>query len=115
MKRLRTYDENWLKELVSNSLSYREVLIKAGRAPNGGESYRLLKNKIEEYNIDTSHFTGRSTNSGERHKGGSKDKYRCEEVFKKNSPVTQRVLRHYVEKYHMIIHECAICGFEGDT
>ena len=54
---LRPYTKEWLEELCSKSFSYREVLRKAGRKHAGG-SQATLKKKIEEYNIDISHFTG---------------------------------------------------------
>lgn len=114
MKNFRKYDPEWLNDLVSKSRSMREVLIKAGRAPTGGENYRLLKNKIREYGIDTSHFTGRASNCGEFYKGGHEEKYEIKDVFCKNSPVTQRVLRSYVERHHLLVYECAICGSEGE-
>lgn len=61
---LRPYSKEWLNELVESSISYREVLIKAGRSPYGGESYRVLKNKLNEFGIDTSHFLGKAHNKG---------------------------------------------------
>ena len=54
---LKKYTKEWLEELCSESYSYAEVLRKAGRAQSGG-SQSILKKKIEEYNIDISHFTG---------------------------------------------------------
>ena len=111
MRKLKPYNKEWLEELVSNSFSYREVLKKAGRATSGGESYKLLKNKIKEYGINTKRFYHRSS----MYNGGGKEKYSCDEILIKNSPVTQKVLRDYVKRHNKLIYECAICGFDGDT
>ena len=40
-------------------------------------------------------------------------KYQLEEVFCKNSPVTQKVLRGYVERHSIIEYKCAICECDG--
>ena len=54
---LRKYDKEWLEELCKDSYSLAEVLRKAGRKQAGGNQ-EILKKKIAEFNIDTSHFTG---------------------------------------------------------
>jgi hypothetical protein len=48
--------------LCAESFSLAEVLRKAGR--KGGGSQQTLKKKIQEFNIDTSHFTGQLWNKG---------------------------------------------------
>ena len=60
---LQKYTKEWLEELCKDSYSLAEVLKKAGRKPGGG-SQATLKKKIEEFNIDTSHFTGQLWNKG---------------------------------------------------
>lgn len=54
---MRKYDKEWLTSLCESSYSYAEVLEKAGRKQGGG-AQQTLKKKIEEWNIDISHFTG---------------------------------------------------------
>jgi hypothetical protein len=54
---MKQYTKDWLEELCASSYSYAEVLRKAGRKPGGGTT-KTLKQKIEEFNIDISHFTG---------------------------------------------------------
>lgn len=117
---LRKYDKEWLEELCKNSYSYAEVLRKAGRKQAGG-SQRTLKNKIEEYQIDISHFTGQLWNKGKTKENDTRiaaqaknrEKYSLEEVFKKNSSITQKGLRGYVQRYHVIEYKCAKCGCDG--
>lgn len=46
-----------LENAISYSFSLKEVMDKFGIVPAGG-NYKSLKNKIKEFNINTSHFTG---------------------------------------------------------
>lgn len=54
---MRQYSKEWLSKLCKDSYSYAEVLRKAGRKQGGGTQATLRK-KIEEFQIDISHFTG---------------------------------------------------------
>lgn len=113
---MKKYDKEWLQELCSSSYSYAEVLLKAGRKRGGG-SQELLKKKIEEYGIDISHFTGQrwfeAPNREQRFKKVNREKYTLEEVFKKHSSVTQRVLRGYIERHNILEYKCQNCGCDG--
>ena len=96
------------------------MLRKAGRKQAGG-SQQTLKNKIAEYNIDISHFTGQNWNKGKTketderiaRQAKNQEKYSLEEVFKKDSPVTQHVLRGYIQRYNVIEYKCNKCGCDG--
>lgn len=111
---MRQYSKEWLSELCKDSYSYAEVLRKAGRKQGGGAQATLRK-KIEEFQIDISHFTGQrwqdSPNQNE-HKE-IREKYDLEEVFRANSPVTQKVLRGYVERHNLLEYKCVKCGCDG--
>ena len=113
---MRKYDKEWLQELCATSYSYAEVLTKAGRKQGGGTQATLRK-KIEEFQIDISHFTGQrwydAPNKECNFKGQSKEKYSLDEVFRKNSPVTQKVMRGYMERHKIIEYKCAKCGCDG--
>jgi len=41
------------------------------------------------------------------------EKYSLQEVFVKNSPVTQKVLRGYIERHQVIPYKCKLCGCDG--
>lgn len=113
---LQKYTKEWLEELCEDSFSLAEVLKKAGRKQGGGNQ-ETLKKKIQEFDIDISHFTGQLWNKGKtkeednRIKGN--EKYSLEEVFCKNSPVTQKVLRGYVERHNILEYKCETCGCNG--
>ena len=107
---MQPYTKEWLEELCKNSSSYAQVLAKAGRKQGGG-AQATLKKKIEEYQIDISHFSGQGWNKGLTI--GSREKYSLDEVFIKNSPITQKVLRGYVERHNILNYECAFCHCNG--
>lgn len=115
---MRQYSKNWLQELCQDSYSLAEVLKKAGRKQGGG-TQQTLKNKIEEFEIDISHFLGqqwrKSPNKQNREPAqiGIREKYSLDEIFVKNSPVTQKVLRGYVERHKVLEYVCQTCGCDG--
>jgi predicted RNA-binding Zn-ribbon protein involved in translation (DUF1610 family) len=111
---MRKYDKEWLQSLCKDSYSYAEVLEKAGRKQGGG-SQATLKKKIEEFQIDISHFTGQRWQSSPNQKNNiiSREKYDLNTIFVKNSPVTQKVLRGYVERHNVLKYECEQCGCDG--
>jgi len=60
---LRKYTENQLRQACSDATSIRNVLIILNVAPYGG-NYKTFKKAIKYFSIDTSHFTGLSSNRG---------------------------------------------------
>lgn len=118
---LRKYTKEWLEELCKDSYSLAEVLKKAGRKPGGG-SQTTLKKKIEEFNIDTSHFTGQLWSKGKTKEDDerlaqqsfNREKYSLEEIFIEDSPVTQHVMKGYVERHNLLEYKCVNCGCDGN-
>ena len=43
----------------------------------------------------------------------SKEKYTLEQILIKNSPITQKVLRGYIERHKIIPYKCEVCGCDG--
>ena len=113
---LQRYTKEWLEELCANSYSLAEVLKKAGRKPGGGNQ-ETLKKKIAEFQIDISHFTGQLWNKGKTKETdsriASREQYQLEEIFCLDSPITQKVLRGYVERHNVIEYKCQLCGCDG--
>ena len=114
------YTKEWLEKLCAESYSLAEVLRKAGRS--GGGAQTTLKKKIEEFNIDISHFTGQLWNKGKTKETDSRlaavsqklTKYNIEEVFCKDSSISQKVLRTYIKNYKVIPYNCETCGCDGN-
>lgn len=113
---MQKYTKEWLTELCKDSYSYAEVLKKAGRKQGGG-AQATLKKKIQEFNIDISHFTGQkwydAPGKVNNFTGISQEKYSLDEVFIQNSPVSQKVLRGYIERHNILEYKCQVCGCDG--
>ena len=107
---LRKYTKEWLEELCSESYSYAEVLRKAGRAQAGG-SQETLKKKIDEFNIDISHFTGQRW----KHSPAFTNKYTPETLFVNGSTTaSNQTLKKYLLQYNLLKYECSECGCDGN-
>lgn len=61
--RKRSWSEADLKKAVSNSASYRQVLVKLKLRDAGG-NYFQIKKYVEQYGLKTSHFKGKAWNKG---------------------------------------------------
>lgn len=90
-----------LEEIVKESYSYRDVIKKIGYTTVSGGNTKTVKNRIEKYNIDTSHFSIAGA------KGITRTK---ENVFCKNSTASQKVLRSWYKKQDDISYQCDYCG-----
>jgi len=64
------YTAEFLTPIVQQATSYYDVLRLLGLKYGGG-TYAYLKKKITTLGIDTSHFKGKSWNSGRGHVGGA--------------------------------------------
>lgn len=112
----KEYSKEWIEQLCAESNSLSEVVRKTGRS--GGGSIELIKRKINEWNIDISHFTGHAWNKGLTKANDtrivSRQGYSFSEVFCANSPVTQKMLRGYVKRFNAITYICSECGCDGN-
>lgn len=112
---LQKYTKEWLEELCKDSYSYAEVLRKAGRKQGGG-AQETVRKKIEEFNIDISHFTGMRWQQSPHQQPqdySDREKYSVEEVFIQDSPVSQKVMRGYVKRHNILEYKCQNCGCDG--
>ena len=104
------YTTEQIAQFCKESFSYAEVLRKMNMS--GGGSHTTLKKRIVADNIDVSHFKGSAWNKGLTGLQG-KEKYSLDEVFKKDSPVSQKVLRGYIKRHNIIPYKCEKCGCDG--
>lgn len=109
MPRHQVYTKEWLSDLCAESYSYAEVLRKAGRAQSGS-GQKLLKEKIQEFGIDISHFTGQRWQQSPTFQ----EKYTPESLFIKNGAVSNTTIKKYLEKYQLIPYQCSECGNTGE-
>lgn len=76
--------EEELKKIVSTSLSIADICRAINIRPNGS-NYRTIKLKINQWNIDISHFTGCGWNVGDRYKPIGKKTIPLVDVLIENS------------------------------
>lgn len=87
--------------IVKNSTSIKEVGVKCGYSNNGSGSADIVKKRIAEQQLDTSHFIRKTP-----------VKRTDEEIFIENSPVDQRTLRQHYKNGNYTEYKCSICGQE---
>ena len=92
-------------DLIRNSDNINQVCKKLGkRATN--TNYSFIKNIIEKYNVDISHFCIDTPNKV-NHKPYTKD-----EIFCQNSPLSTARTRDAIIKYNLKPWKCECCGKE---
>lgn len=97
------FTQEELAQIVAESFSYREVLLKLGYRTAGGSNHLTLKDRIEKYNITTSHFTS----------NGHQIKRTEDNVLCEHSTASQATLRRWMIKGNYIDYKCSICGLQG--
>ena len=103
MSLLSSYSKEELDLIVLNSNSWRDLGRKLGYASNSSDLKLSIQKRIEELNIDTSHFKTVAKNSIERNE---------ENVFIENSTADQSTLRRWYFKGKYTEYKCSICGQE---
>lgn len=107
-----------IAQFLKESYSERAFVMKMGYAGAGGNVHTVVLAIQKKYpDLDFSHFTGQSWNKGKTKAEDSRiagqEKYSLEEIFIENSPVSQKVLRGYVERHHILEYKCTCCGCNG--
>lgn len=109
MSRSKYTDEQFV-EAVKESYSIAEVCRKLGLKEAGG-NYQTIKNKINELNLDSSHFTGKSWNKGKKlgtnYFGTAKP---LEEILVENSTYQSSKLIKRLFDTGLKDRKCEVCG-----
>jgi len=109
------YTKETLIKIVKESYSVRMVLNKLNVRTCGG-NYKTLRNKCEEWDIDTSHFTGAAWNQGERYRKVL-EPTPLDIILVKNSSYTSsthlkyRLIREGLKEYKC--EECSLITWRG--
>lgn len=94
-------------ELAAKSaFSIAQMCRNLGVKPVGG-NYRVVKNAIQEYNIDTRHFTGQGWNKGLIFKPNNP--IPLEDILVKNSTYQSYKLKNRLLKSGLKEHRCENC------
>ena len=69
------------------------------------------------FKIDISHFTGQrwydAPGRESNFKNQNREQYSLAEILIKNSPITQKVLRGYIQRHNVLEYKCQSCGCDG--
>ena len=94
------------EQAVKVSLSMAGVCRYLGISPRGG-NYATIKKRVQEYNIDISHFTGKGWNIGLKFK--PRKAYSLEEILRKDFPYNTQSLKKRLIKEGLKEHRCEEC------
>jgi len=100
MKEHKEYTKEELQKLVSESITFRDVIVKSGRS-DSSSSYKILKTNLNKWSIDTSHFLNRSD--------FAKKMFNEDRLLRKSS-VARACLKKRIRDNNMIEYECKECG-----
>jgi hypothetical protein len=102
--KLRKYTKEQLAKAVKESTSKRQVLLKLGVAPYGG-NYDVLRKALYHFCIDTSHFTGQAWNKGKQ----LPPKVDLEKYLSNQIPIQSYKLKNRLLKDGVFEHACMSC------
>lgn len=99
---MNKYSDEEFEKIVLQSSSFADCLRNLGYKSNSGDSTNKLKEKIQDLNIDISHFS-QFTKKIERNE---------QNIFIENSTADQKTLRKWYLKGQYTEYKCAICNQE---
>jgi len=102
-----SYSEQQLRDAVKINFSIRQVLKTLGLKEAGG-NYSNIKNKIKEYNIDNTHFTGQKFLKGKTHNWSKK--IPLEEILVEYNNYNSHRLKLRLIKKEILKNECSECS-----
>jgi hypothetical protein len=111
-KRKRRWTIKQLKEAVTSSYSYRQVIQKLGLVPAGG-NYDQVKKYISECNLDVSHFRGKGWSKGK--KGIGKPRIALRDILKRGTYFQSFKLKKRLFIAGVKYKWCEECGWEKRT
>lgn len=101
------FNEQTIRQYIVESVSIADVCRKCGWKATGG-NYTTIKRYIKQWNIDISHFTGKSSNIRNIH--NKHNEIPVENYLKKNSYVKLNTLKYKIIKQGLKKYQCEKCG-----
>ena len=102
--KLHKYSEQDLRDAVAQSTSVRQVLIKLGVAPYGG-NYAVFWKAVSHFSIDISHFNGQGWSKGRKFQ----PKRDIQKYLSNEFPCTSNRLRLRLILEGIFPHKCSNC------
>lgn len=106
------YTEHGLREIIKKSETLHEVLSKLKRNKSSN-SYKVLRKRIDEWDIDVSHFLTRSEAFKKYYKKGVMQKLPDSEIFINGSLVSRATVKRRIIEGSLIEYSCCRCGNSG--
>ena len=103
--KLRKYTQEQLIEAVKTSFSYCQTLNKLNVVAAGG-NYEVLKKAIKYFDLDSSHFKGRSWNKGNKFP----PKRPIEDYFTNKQSILSHKLKIRMLRDKIVEPVCTMCG-----
>lgn len=104
------YSKENLKKIISESYSFAQAIRKLGLR-DVGSNFATIKKKVEQYNIDVSHFTGQRWNIGKTEKDDNRIYSKnIEDVFENNVPIKSSNLKEKLFTLGYKEKKCECCG-----
>lgn len=101
MSILSNYSDEDFAKIVAESTSYRDCLFALGYNSYSGSTISLIKQRVQELNLSTSHFLVQSPIKRDE-----------SNIFIENSTADQKTLRNWYKKGKYTEYKCSICGQE---
>ena len=101
----REYSIEEFSQICNESESVREVAEKLGYAPNGGGTAKRIKEVINQYSIDVSHFKGQGHT-----KNIGKHRTPIEDYLTNRVKITSHKLRIRLLEEGYFEYKCSCCG-----
>lgn len=105
------YTKELLEQAAKNSYSISEVCRKIGLSPVGG-NISTVRKKLEEFEVDYSHFTGQRWNAGRKDEGVKL--FSLDLILKKGTNYRSHALKVRLINAGIKEDKCEICGKSGD-
>jgi hypothetical protein len=102
------FNENEFRKVIHNSFSIASVCRKLNIRPCGG-NYKTIHKKIKDWNINTSHFTGKGWNIGLKFKPNPPQNL-SEILIENSSYMSIYKLKNRLIKEGLKEDKCEICG-----
>jgi len=111
-RKKRSWTDDQLKIAVKDSTNYRQVILKLGLKPAGG-NYDQVKKYISELKLDAKHFNGKGWSKGK--KGIGKPRIALRDILKRGTYFQSYKLKKRLFKAGVRYKWCEECGWEKRT
>lgn len=114
MAKLKKYDDNVLREVVKQSKSLRECLLKMNLNESGGNFY-TLKKRIALAKIDNTHFLGKGWLKGQIPQNAiSLEDILSNKIYLKSNSVKEKLLKEGIFTYKCMKENCGLTEWLGE-